>query len=82
MISANSSLKSVAKQTQSRIISLSKGKQMSTLQEEYLKVIESLMVEKSLDNPFSQGPAKIKEFFREASERWERRKEELESAEV
>lgn len=76
MISTNSSMKTIAQQAQDRILTLSKGN-LSTLQEEYLKVIESLMVERSIDSPFDQDQASIKKFFQEVSERWDRRKKEL-----
>ena len=77
MISTNRALKTFAQHTQRRILSLSKDKNLSMLQEEYLKVIESLMIEKNIDSPFDQDQVSIKKFFREVSERWDRRKKEL-----
>lgn len=75
IISVSSKLKSTARQAAERIESVSKTP--SPLQQEYLNLLQGMLVEKDLDNPFDQPSDKISEFFKEVSSRWEKRKAEL-----
>ncbi len=79
MIPTDTNMKNTARIAHDRIVALSASGKASELQEEYLKVIEGLLIEKSLDSPFSQDEAGIAAFFKESSARWEKRKAELDA---
>jgi hypothetical protein len=55
----------------------SNSKDLSEAQKGYLSVLEGLVAERDIEHPFAQDAEGIASFFKEASERWSRKKIEM-----